>query len=120
MSRYTCLPVLLPNADRAEIDPAKLRDYVLSGTHPVGRFKARFFRALGFTANGWRQLDTALRTDHVTQPTEPAGTNARGQKFAIRTILKGPAAEAVVVSVWFVPHGSSVPRFVTAYPGSER
>jgi hypothetical protein len=32
--------VLLPNADRAEIDVEKLREYLLSSTHPVGRLKA--------------------------------------------------------------------------------
>jgi hypothetical protein len=39
--------VLLPNADRAVIEPAKLRDYLLSTVHPLGRFKARFCTALG-------------------------------------------------------------------------
>ena len=77
------LAVLLPNAERAEIDPAKLRDYLLSRAHRAGRFKARFFSALGFTADGWRQLEAALRTDHLTQPAEPAGSNERGEKFAI-------------------------------------
>lgn len=32
----------IPNADRAVIEPAKLRGYVLSRSHPVGRFKAAF------------------------------------------------------------------------------
>ena len=34
----------LPNLDRAVIDPAKVRDYLLSDVHPVGRFKAAFFK----------------------------------------------------------------------------
>lgn len=37
----------LPNADRAAIDAAKIRDYLLSEMHPVGRFKAAFFSTLG-------------------------------------------------------------------------
>ena len=41
--------MLLPNAERALIDRAKIRDYLLSLHHPVGRFKARFFTSLGFT-----------------------------------------------------------------------
>jgi hypothetical protein len=40
----------LPNADRAVVDPAKLRDYLLAAGHPVGRFKARFFVSLGYVA----------------------------------------------------------------------
>jgi hypothetical protein len=61
------LAVLLPNAEHAEIDAAKLRHYLLSRTHPVGRFKARFFTALGFSAEQYPLLDTALRRDHLSQ-----------------------------------------------------
>jgi hypothetical protein len=39
--------VSLPEGSRAVIEPAKLRDYLLSSSHPVGRFKAVFFHALG-------------------------------------------------------------------------
>ena len=41
--------MLLPGADRAIVDAAKVRDYLLSPEHPVGRFKAVFFGALGYT-----------------------------------------------------------------------
>lgn len=110
--------MLLPNADRAEIDPTKLRDYLLSADHPLGRFKARFFRALGFSADRWEELESALRTQHLIRDVEPSASTASGQKFTIRAILNGPRGEsAVVVSVWFVQAGESVPRFVTAYPG---
>lgn len=110
--------MLLPNADRAEIDPAKLRDYLLSSDHPLGRFKARFFGALGFSADRWEQLEAALRAQHLTQDAEPTSIATHGQKFTIRAILKGPTGEsASVVSVWFIPAGQNVPRFVTAYPG---
>jgi len=46
----------LPNAHRALIDPAKLRDYLLSQLHPVGRFKAAFFIALGYSTDQWEVL----------------------------------------------------------------
>ena len=36
----------LPNADRAVIDARKVRSYLLSRSHPIGRFKAAFARAL--------------------------------------------------------------------------
>ena len=38
----------LPGADQVRIDERKIRGYLLSSTHPVGRFKARVFAALGF------------------------------------------------------------------------
>lgn len=110
--------MLLPNADRATIDPAKLRDYLLSPTHPIGRFKARFFEALGFVPARWQELGEALRIQHLTQDAESAGIARSGQKYTIRAILNGPNGQAaVVVSVWFIPASEIVPRFVTAYPG---
>jgi len=62
--------MILPNADRAEISAQKLRDYLLSPNHPVGRFKARFFGALGFSAANWRDLEQALRSQHLRQDAE--------------------------------------------------
>jgi len=38
----------LPHAELAEVDPAKVRGYLLSDAHPVGKAKARFFREAGF------------------------------------------------------------------------
>jgi len=52
--------VQLPNPDRAVIDDAKVRDYLLSPSHPVGRFKAVFFAALGFSQADWPALRDAL------------------------------------------------------------
>ena len=113
--------MLLPNADRAEIDPAKLHGYLLSPTHPVGRFKARFFAALGYTAEEWQTLEADLRIQHLTQPAEPGLRLPYGQSYTIRAILKGPSGEAApVVSVWFIRSATALPRFVTAYPGGDQ
>jgi hypothetical protein len=110
--------VLLPNIDEAVIDPAKLRDYLLSTTHPLGRFKARFFGALGFSGERWQELESAIRTQHLTQDAESLPLVRSGQKFAIRAILTGPTGQsAQVVSIWFIRAGETAPRFVTAYPG---
>lgn len=110
--------MLLPNADRAEIDPEKLHGYLLSPTHPVGRFKARFFTALGYSPERWRELEGDLRTQHLTQPAIPAESGPFGETFRIRAILKGPNGQSVMVlSVWFIATGGELPRFVTAYPG---
>ena len=109
---------MLPNADLAVIDPAKLRDYLLSTEHPHGRFKARFFGALGFAADRWYELESAFRTQHLMQTAERVPAAANGEKFTIRAMLVGPNGEsALVVSVWFIARGERTPRFVTAYPG---
>jgi hypothetical protein len=39
--------VNLPKPEQAVTDDAKLRDYLLSPMHAVGRFKAPFFASLG-------------------------------------------------------------------------
>jgi hypothetical protein len=110
--------VLLPNAARAEIAPEKLHGYLLSEVHPVGRFKARFFKALGFSADQWQELEHALRVQHLTHDAEQVPPNPDGQTYTIRSTLVGPNGQsAVVISVWFIPAGRDVAHFVTAYPG---
>ncbi len=113
--------MLLLHADQAIIDREKLEGYLLSTSHPVGRFKARFFAALGFSGERWAELEAALRSDHLTQNAELSETLAHGQSYTIRAMLKGPTGRsAVVISVWFVRQGATVPRFVTAYPGGAK
>lgn len=110
----------LPNSHRAIIDPLKLHGYLLSHSHPLGRFKARFFSALGFAAEQWGILEQALRTQHLPHDSTPGPVEAHGQSHTIRAMLTGPAGGAPVVSVWFIRTGEDVPRFVTAFPGGDQ
>ncbi len=111
----------LPNADHAIIEPRKLHSYLLSTSHAVGRFKARFFAALGYDAQDWRAFEADLRTQHLTEDAELAETLPDGQLFTIRAILNGRNGQsAPVLSVWFVPTVGGMPRFVTAYPGGQQ
>jgi len=110
--------VKLQNADRAIVDPTKLQGYLLSATHPVGRFKANFFRRLGYDADQWHRLDADLRGQHLREDARLVDSSVYGRKYEIRAILKGPHGRAdAVVSIWFVRVGEDFPRFVTAYPG---
>lgn len=109
----------VPGAERAIVEPRKIRDYLLSATHPVGRFKAAFFSSLGYTSEDWGQLASDLREfahGDVTA-TEP---NDFGTKYAIHAVLTGPnGRSATVVTVWVVLSAEADPRFVTAYPGDQ-
>ena len=108
----------LPNADRAVVEPLKVRDYLLSPVHSVGRFKATFFAALGYTQEGWRRLEADLRDQHLTQEAQLGPASRYGQKYEIRARLTGPVGRSTqVISVWIVRAGDDVPRFVTAFPG---
>lgn len=110
----------LPAADRAIIEPAKLHGYLLSPDHPVGRFKAAFFAAFGYTEAGWRDLERDLRQMARTLDAEEGHPSEYGKKYEVRGILTGPnARSAEIVTVWMVRRGERVPRFVTAYPGEE-
>jgi hypothetical protein len=110
----------LPGADQAVVDPIKVRDYLLSLEHPVGRGKARFFQSLGFTRSGWPALQRALlRLAQDADATELA-PSPHGQKYEIRAIIMGPSgSEAMVVTIWIVLTREDFPRLVTAYPGEE-
>lgn len=111
----------IPNADRAVIDPLKLHGYLLSQSHPVGRFKAGFFVALGYSENEWQRLEADLRAQHLNRDATMGEANPYGQKYEIRAPNTGPAGRAAeVVSVWVVLADEDFPRFVTAYPGGGR
>lgn len=111
----------IPNADRAVIEPAKLHGYLLSRSHPVGRFKAAFFLALGYSSENWSQLEADLRSQHLSQDATPEERDQYGQKYTIRATLVGPSGGSIdIVSVWVVRTGEEFPRFLTAYPEGGR
>jgi hypothetical protein len=110
----------LPCGDRAIVEPTKVRGYLLSAAHPIGRFKATFFRSLGYHDSNSQRLVADLCALAATADAVPGQSTAYGRKYEVRGILRGPSGrEAVVVTVWIVLVGDDVPRLVTAYPGVE-
>jgi hypothetical protein len=110
--------VKLPGADHAIVDEVKVRDYLLSAAHPVGRAKARFFTSLGFRRERSGELrDALLALARRGQVTLGAPT-IFGQKYVVRDIIQGPAGlTAALTTVWIVRQGEDFARFITAYPG---
>lgn len=108
----------LPNADSAAIPPEKIRDYLLSPSHPVGRFKATFFAGLGFTQDQWQELERQIRAHAKSGDIALGSASEYGQKYVVRGELRGPTGRTgPIVSVWIVERGDTALRFVTAYPG---
>lgn len=108
---------MLPNALAAVVEPAKVRDYLLSPIHPVGRFKAVAFFALGYTQQEWSKLRDDLLNHAVVGEAVPGERNTYGQKYTVGGTLTGPNGRSRrFISVWLVESFSSTPRFVTAYP----
>lgn len=80
----------LPNAERAVVDPAKVRDYLLSPEHPLGRAKARFFAAVGFTRAAWPALQRALLDLAAGGQATLGRETPYGQKYEVRGMIQGP------------------------------
>ena len=108
----------VPGAELAVVDPAKVRDYLLSSEHPVGRFKANFFGSIGYSRDDWQFLSASLLAIVASEDGAPGDKSAFGDKYEVRGTLVGPTGRsATVVTVWIVLTGESAPRFVTAFPG---
>lgn len=108
---------MLPAIERAHIDPTKVRDYLLSGVHPVGRYKAVVFQALGYKAEEWETLREDLLDLARTTEAVPGQASTFGQKYLVSGTLHGPnGREGKFTSVWLVPAEEGTPRFITAFP----
>ena len=107
----------LPNAERAIVDERKVREYLLSKSHPIGRFKAAFLARAGFDASNWVDLSDALLDLARSGEAILGETNEYGQKYVISGILEGPSGSLLqVTTVWILPTPDALPRLVTVFP----
>ena len=107
----------LPNAHQAIVDERKVREYLLSSSHPVGRFKAKFFGNIGFPPEAWQGFVTALQRLAAEGDAQVLEDSEHGQKYAVRGRISGAGARpAEVESVWIIRAGDDAPRLVTVYP----
>ena len=111
----------MPNARRASVPRRKIVGYLLAANHPIGRSKARFFAAFGFSAARWESLAGALRRHALENPVVAREETPFGTRFVIEGILHAPDGRTPAVCVvWLIPQGRYVPRLVTAYPAKGR
>lgn len=106
----------LPNAHRAFVDIAKLRDYSLSSRHADGKHKARVFAAalaLAIEDAEWLR-DQLLRAarDHNCQP---GRSSVYGQRYVLDFVASRRDRSVKVRSVWLVRQGEDFPRLITCY-----
>lgn len=107
----------LPNRESAYIPLSKLHDYLLSETHPVGRWKARFFRGYGFDETNVDILEEQLMSIIHSVDVKEAESSIHGTKYIIEGAIKTPVGSFVQVrTVWIIDADQDRPRFVTAYP----
>ena len=111
----------LPNARQAIIDPAKIKDYILSPIHPLGRFKAAYFQSIGYTLSNWHVFESELARIAASGQVSKSENTQYGEKYLVEGDLTIPQGGAVkVITVWVILNNDSIPRFITVYPGDRK
>ena len=108
----------LPNADKAIIEDSKLTEYILSPVHPIGRFKAAFFRRLGYTLTNREAFEQQLKKLALSENISKTEDIYYGKKYIIKGEIESQSGKSVkVITVWVILKDEDIPRFVTVYPG---
>ena len=107
----------LPDHGGAEVPQDRITGYLLSATHRDGRHKAAFFIRCGFSQANWNTLAEALRRHATDNEVTRSEQTPFGSRYTVDGRLSMPDGSAVNVRVvWFVEHGETAPRLMTAYP----
>ena len=107
----------LPNHPQAYVQSNKLKGYLLSETHAVGKAKAKFFRELGFNETNLEALEQALLNLARTQAVYETIETVHGAKYVIIGPIETPVEKTVtILTVWIIDTGEEAPRFITARP----
>ena len=110
----------VPNGEQAVVAPAKLTDYLLSETHPVGRTKARYFRNAGFDEQNLADLTGGLLAIARTAEVVEEIVSPHGVKYVLDGVVTAPGGALRLRTIWIVEPSIVYPRFVTAYPAPVR
>ncbi len=107
-------PDRIPRSENAEIDDAKITDYLLVGD------KARLFAGLGYTLENWQDLRAALLYELPRVKGEFSRANPiAGENWRADIELRGPTGQALIRTVWQLVAGQR-PRLITAYRSPRR
>ena len=108
---------MLPNKEKAYVPLTKLKDYLLSETHSIGKSKAKFLRSLGFNEMNVNLLKEGLIAIVHSGDVIEVISSLHGVKYIIDGLLTTPTGGSVKMrTVWIIDKGQERPRFVTAYP----
>ncbi len=107
----------LPKAHLARVDESKVTGYLLSGDHPDGASKARFFSRFGFRLSEWGVLAQALKEHAQTNTISNVVETGYGRRYSVDGSIRSPdRRNPNVRTVWIVENESDRPRLITAYP----
>ena len=106
-----------PNRENAYIPLSKLKNYLLSETHSVGKSKAKLLRSLGFNEMNIDILMQGLISIAHSGEVKEVLSSTHGVKYVIDGSLRTPAGGFIKIrTVWITDKDQFRPRFVTAYP----
>lgn len=107
----------LENKEYAYIPLAKLLDYLLSETHPVGKSKAKYLRSLGFNEANINLLKEGLLSIARSEDVNDVIPSSHGVKYVIDGTLQTPMGVIIKLrTIWAIDKDMDRPRFITAYP----
>jgi hypothetical protein len=110
----------LPAGERAVVPLTKVTGYLLSESHPVGRAKARYFRAAGFGEHNVPSLVNGLLAIARSAPVVEEIPSRHGIKYVVDGLVNAPYRPLWLRTVWIIEPDIDYPRFVTAYPAPGR
>jgi hypothetical protein len=108
--------VRLPGGDNVRIEDRKIRSYLLSKVHPVGRFKARVFASAGFSESTIETFVSEIRRLAAAGDVSDTEDTEFGQKYTVPGTLTGPVKAVHVLTVWIKEPGQQAVRLVTVQP----
>ena len=110
----------IPDAERAVVDDAKVRDYLLNLGHADGGSKAIWFHSLGYTRDDWHYLAVDLLAIAMNCDGFDTETTRFGVKYKASGSVGRPNHHpGSVRTVWIVEENDP-PRLVTAYPDDKQ
>jgi hypothetical protein len=107
----------LPNVDKARVERKKIVDYLLSGSHPDGSAKARFFANFGFSSEKWTVLAAALKEHARVHDVRSSIESPHGTRYTVEGRVMTPdGRNPNIRTVWVLGKRAKSPRLVTAFP----
>lgn len=107
----------LPHVAQATVPETKITRYLLNTDHPRGKDKAAFFHRFGFSVAKWETLRDALLAHAAAHEVASTLDTPEGTHYAIDGPLRTPDdRQPRIRTIWAVDTGSTMPRFITAYP----
>ncbi len=82
--------LLIPGSDKAIVSVRKVRDYLLSPVHPVGKFKARFFCNIGYSQDNWEKFSKDIKNILLNGVVEKIEETTYGVKYVVSGKLESP------------------------------